>query len=758
MAPPPRPRTFAQLWFPVSLIILLILALPGVILLALNLFGLESRVNAWLQDNLNLSYHLPIPWWAAILLLFIPLVLILLYFLKLKRKPLQVPSTFLWRKSIDDLHVNSLFQWLRDNVLLLVQLLTLLLLIYSILSLQVHGQSDTGKHYILMIDNSASMAVKDMDGQTRLEAAKEAALREIKARPGDTGMVIVFNSRAATLQPYTRDQQLLNTAVERITQTQQPTRLEEALDLARSLANPLRSTEDQATQPTQEIEPGKRRTQVAVEGIAATVHLFSDGRFSDGTTLSSGSALDPNSFTRGQLALNYHRMGLPGSVHNVGLVTLTADRDVKDRRTVLTFARMLNFGPDPITVTLEMDWREMGRDAFHVKETVVKIPARVRTVDDAGKVTKDEPGEGKATFELTDIGDSTQLLIEARLKDVDDQFPLDDRAWLVFGLVRKARVLIVTPGNKILRHFFDLEATQKVAKVTYLEPDDLKDDDKYIRPARVKAWDLVIFDRCAPGPGHMPQANTYFIDSVPSKWKRSEMKPLNNVTIQNPTSNHPLMRYLRNLDWIAFSQAFYFDLKREGIPPRVPKLLEVSDERAVLFVLPRGNFRDLVQTFPLVTGTETPATNWPVKLSFPIFLRNVLYELGEVQEDADNTQPGAVKILDPDVPVESVEVVTPEGTQVTVKRSSEYKFPFKDTNQVGIYRASWEGGNQSFAVNLFDPMESDIRPDEVIELGGESLITQQTRPRTYDIWKWVALAALILLIIEWALYHRRLFI
>ena len=41
-------------------------------------------------------------------LLLVPLLLILLYFLKLKRKPLQVPSTFLWRRVIEDLHVNSL--------------------------------------------------------------------------------------------------------------------------------------------------------------------------------------------------------------------------------------------------------------------------------------------------------------------------------------------------------------------------------------------------------------------------------------------------------------------------------------------------------------------------------------------------------------------------------------------------------------------------------------------------------------------------
>src|SRR5262245_58308901 len=117
---------FGRVWFPVALAILLLLAIPGFVLFAMNLFGLESSVNKWLEDNFQLSYNMPIPWWGALILLIIPLLIVLLYFLKLKRKPLQVPSTFLWKKSIEDLHVNALLQWLRENVLLLLQILTVL--------------------------------------------------------------------------------------------------------------------------------------------------------------------------------------------------------------------------------------------------------------------------------------------------------------------------------------------------------------------------------------------------------------------------------------------------------------------------------------------------------------------------------------------------------------------------------------------------------------------------------------------------------
>src|SRR5262249_51321682 len=129
MTRPTIPANLLRMWFPIALVVLLILALPGFLLFVLNLLGWETEVSQRLERTLRLSYHIPIPWWGALLLFLVPPLLILLYFLKLKRKPVQVPSTFLWKKSVEDLHVNSLFQWLRNNVLLILQLLVLLALI-----------------------------------------------------------------------------------------------------------------------------------------------------------------------------------------------------------------------------------------------------------------------------------------------------------------------------------------------------------------------------------------------------------------------------------------------------------------------------------------------------------------------------------------------------------------------------------------------------------------------------------------------------
>src|SRR4051794_3962970 len=109
-------RFFAWLkdaWFPAALIGLALLSIPGLVLVILALLHQDAAVNDWLQENLQMSYQLALPPWLALLLLGLPIVVVILYFLKLRRKPLQVSSTYLWKKSIEDLHVNTLFQWLR---------------------------------------------------------------------------------------------------------------------------------------------------------------------------------------------------------------------------------------------------------------------------------------------------------------------------------------------------------------------------------------------------------------------------------------------------------------------------------------------------------------------------------------------------------------------------------------------------------------------------------------------------------------------
>src|SRR3954470_673559 len=115
--------------------------------------------------------------WPAALLagaIAIPALLIL-YFLKLRRREMPVSSTILWKKAIQDLQVNAPFQRLRRNLLLFLQLLLLLLLILALSRPITNMRPGAGKMAVILIDRSASMAANDIDGNSRLAEAKKRA-------------------------------------------------------------------------------------------------------------------------------------------------------------------------------------------------------------------------------------------------------------------------------------------------------------------------------------------------------------------------------------------------------------------------------------------------------------------------------------------------------------------------------------------------------------------------------------------------------
>jgi hypothetical protein len=763
------------MWFPAALVVLVLLAIPGALLFLLNLLGSEAPVNRWLRERFRLTYHIALPWWAALALLLVPLAIVLLYFLKLKRKPLQVPSTFLWRKSIEDLHVNALFQWLRDNVLLLLQVLTVLALIYAIMAFQFHGSTTAGQHYIILIDNSASMSRATDVPPNRLDEAKQQALHEIHAHSdNDVGMVIQFSSEATTLQSYTNDRSLLRKAVRDIEPTNRPTRFKEALDLADGLANPHGSAENEASRPENE-EPGKERTYVTPEGIPTQVHLFSDGRFPD-----------VPDFALGNLSLHFHPIGQPGmeNVDNVGLTGLSATRDEKDPTKLQVLANVRNYRTSEVLVKVRL--RVWVNDTFLGSFERVAQPQGVEVPDPqqarlAGRVMlppegnkengddkpRDRPGEGLAAFDLADVDDRASIILDADLPDIKDKFPLDNEAWLVVGVVRKAEVLVVGTPNKVLHAFFDHPATTKVANVTYLsDPADLKSEDKYLRPARSGQYDLVVFDRCAPEKeADLPLANTFFIDAVPPPWKKDGLEKLKNPHIKGWLNDDPLLRYLTALYDIGIDEAFRFELdprKDPRVPPRTPRLLETDKDAAVMFSLSREPYRDLVMTFPLVDDTGAWLTNWPLQPSFPLFLRNVLYVLGHVSDAAgeEPVQPGQVKTLRPDPSVRQLEVVPPPpGQPEVLQRGSRPDFSYGKTEEVGVYQVKWDGGGQRyFSVNLRDADESNIEPRAEFDVGGTKVVAGEAPSQPRDTWKWVALAALALLLLEWLVYNRRIFV
>jgi hypothetical protein len=790
-------RLLKNVWFPLALIGLALLAVPGLVLVILTLLQMDAPVNDWLQENMQISYQLNLDPWLVILLLGLPLLVLLLYFLRLKRKPLRVPSTFLWRKSIEDLHVNTLFQWLRQNVLLVLQILALLFLTYSVLGIRFHGGKNLARHYILLIDNSASMSAKDVT-PSRLDWSKQEALKEIDAAgDSDYGMVIVFNSKATTLQTYTNNRGKLREVVRGIEPTQRSTRIEEALTLAESLANPVRSTEDAASQP-EDVGPGQERTFVQARGIAATVHLFSDGRYARLTeaALANLSARQTGSVSSlGNLNLHYHCAGKqsPGDADNVAVVGLSAARIPPplgkkqvdpDMQKLRVLVRVLNFRKAPAQARLKLDLYIDG-SLSRPDQRVIDIKGRTVIKAEGDDEEKDDLGETFASFDLPPLDMRKNIVLHAALDKMKDDFPLDDQAWLAIGAARKAKVLVIGPNNGILDAFFEQEATRRLAGVQRLAPEALATEE-YRKHARSGDVDLIVFDRCAPETeADMPLANTLFIDRPPPPWQRGS-KPMKNPLPVPNRQAHPLLRHITTLWDVRIAEAFAFNVRGnleakafeqtqlpDGDPnkrtlPSMTRVVETSSSSTekgesppLVFTLARGPYTDVVFAFALLGEDGDLMCDWPLQPSFPLFFRNVLYTLGNVDDAvrAAGVAPGEPMVLRPEAGAARLTITPPGGAAIELqKQPHRPDYVFADTDRVGVYGYQAAGDNvtRAFAVNLLDAGESNIEPRPEIRIGSESIVAGQDRSQPRELWKWILLVAVVLLVVEWGLYNRRI--
>ncbi|MCH2147788.1 MAG: VWA domain-containing protein, partial [Phycisphaerales bacterium] len=263
--------------------------------------------------------------------------LLLLYFLRLRRQTLNVPSTMLWQQSIEDLHANTPFQRLRPSSLLLLQMLALLLVILAIMQPQIKGAAPKEGNHVVLIDTSSSMLAKDFGGKTRLDVAKEQAIELVStlhggglfAGDGGKTMVISFSESAVVVSPFSDSKQQLVNAIESIKPTNGLSDASEALTLARAY-----------TTNTNPEEAGLSASE------SAQLELFSDGRI---------EGLTDAALQRGETIV-YHAIGSPKS-SNVGVYNLSVSRLDESSDEIQTFLSLVNSGSENVVtdVTLMVD-------------------------------------------------------------------------------------------------------------------------------------------------------------------------------------------------------------------------------------------------------------------------------------------------------------------------------------------------------------------------------------------------------------------
>lgn len=127
--------------------------------------------------------------WAFWFLSLIPIVVIM-YILKQRFEEKEVSSIKLWKQVLKDIEVNTPWQKLKKNILLFLQLLLIILLIFTLADPLLTKGGRAYTKLILVIDNSGSMNTKE-DGVSRLELAKRQAEAEIKNSSKDTQVTII---------------------------------------------------------------------------------------------------------------------------------------------------------------------------------------------------------------------------------------------------------------------------------------------------------------------------------------------------------------------------------------------------------------------------------------------------------------------------------------------------------------------------------------------------------------------------------------
>jgi von Willebrand factor type A domain/Aerotolerance regulator N-terminal len=668
--------------------------------------------------------HFLSPWAAGAAAAVVIPALLALYFLKLRRREMPVASTLLWRKAVQDLQVNAPFQKLRKNLLLLLQLLLLMALLLALGRPILNYTPGAGPRTIILIDRSASMSADDgPGGRTRLEEAKRRA-KDLVGTLGRNGaaMVIAFDDSAQTLAPFTTDVRLLKSVIDSIQPTDRRTKLEAAYQLADAQAAFSAGNSEAYRQ-------------------APDVYLFSDGRILDGNKVSV------------QGNLHYEQVGTP-KAGNIAIVALSARRDYQQPTLTQVFARLANFGPDPVSdvqVQLSVDGRVRSSGKVNLLPERYTDDQRRQAI--AGGFAE-RNGVEFPTLELT----SSAIVTVQQMNQDGDDLSADDSASVVVPPPKILSVLLVTDGNWFLEQGLRsqrLAVFDKMFPQQYHELSQAEGGGKKLP----KAYDVIVFDRdnqLHPEEVPISGAAIYFgcvppgLEIKPALDAAGHPVTMSDNWVLDWDRDHPILRHL-NLGKLYAAHAI-------KVLPTLNSQVLVEGTNGPLVILHREN-----RAFHLIVPFDIIDSSWPLQPTFPVFLYQTLQfmSLGTNMEMRPSYEPGAALRIPRfnlqklgHVP-QSVTIDGPMGElKAMVPPTGDFVLPALD--KVGVYRTDPAIPQyEKIAVNLLDSNESNLLPAAVAPGSGGHATAVASAKSRMELWWWLVAAAVPLLIIEWWVYTRR---
>jgi hypothetical protein len=635
----------------------------------------------------------------------IPL-LVLLYFLKLKRREVSVSSTLLWKRAIQDLQVNAPFQKIRKNILLLLQMLALLSLVVILGTPMIATRGGAAKHYVILIDRSGSMSATDVL-PSRLDKAKELAkefvgtLRQnhFFSSGADQAMVIAFGDEPQVVCPFVSDRNRLLTAIDSIEPGDGGTNLGETIRIARAFA-------------TQTDSDAMGRSAVT----PAKLVMFTDGKI-----------LEPEKITMHKDEMTVYQVGQ--GTENVAITALEARRSFEDPEQVSVFVNLTNYSEKAGQCDLELRLDQKLLDVQHVK-----LPAGVLKQGE-----KQRGGQVGVTFNLRLA--SGGILEVRKVSSTADLLSADDRAWAVVTPPRRLSVLLVGPGNLVLEEAMRALPLAKMKTVNGQEYDAM--DQKAFDAGG--AYDVVVLDRVSP--------KRYFRCGYLSFGAGPMLKglkvdgPREDQFILDWRASHAALRYV-NLENIYAGRWWNYEL------PEDAEILAESDKGAVMAMLTRSGSRYLMVNFDLLSS------NWPFKPGFVMFLYNAINMLGNAADDASEYALKVGSTFNLKLPADSKNafIIRPDGKISKRTTDTGGILRYAPLDKVGIYGVqAGKEIDKRFVVNMLDPAESDIVPSGKLTFAGETVKLQNTSviSENLDLRPWILIFAIVVLCVEWFIYNKK---
>jgi Ca-activated chloride channel family protein len=427
-------------------------------------------------------------------------------------------------------------------------------------------------------------------------------------------------------------------------------------------------------------------------GDDARGYLFSDGIVGPVRTDASTSLPFP---------VEYHPIGVSGE--NIGLTSLVVRTSAQSRA---AFLHLQNFGQQARTFSLE--WRADG--------ALVDVRQLTLTGGQAQDLVLPVP--------------SGATVVSAHIA-AGDIFSLDDTVTAVARAPNTFRVLLVTAGNVFLQQALALRGDIQLDVVA---PADYKSSAPYA---------MSIFDRFSPTT--LPNGPFISIDPPPGS-PLAGGAAIGIGRVRATDAGDPL---LTNVDLNDVHIARSQDLRsstfgRSLITSLQTPLVLVRDEpfRQALF------------------GFDLHESDLPLRIAFPILVQNLSEWILPPSVPSNSFHPDEPVTLVPETGATSVAVVQPNGSRQAVAVGAVATFG--DTNQVGLYTVeqvvSGKINRSWFTVNLFSDQVSQLKPADRITLPpyNSAVAAGAVHRGQLEIWPWIALAALGLVVIEWLAFHRGL--